>query len=101
MGSQESVRFGEENDPEIEDVQDTAAQSSEELDGTLEEEDTYHDANPGIGEIHGGFGSASLRECLGRIVQTTTTTSATCHSGEGLRDTASHMTDPSQALTRS
>ena len=59
VGSQESVRFGEESDPE--DVQDTAAHSREALDQTQEEEDTYHDANPGIGEFHGGFGSASLR----------------------------------------
>ena len=60
MCSEESVKFGGENDPQTEDVQDTAAHSSEELDKTREEEDTYHDANPGIGEIHGGFGSASL-----------------------------------------
>ena len=84
MGSQESVRFGEENDPETENVQNTAAHNSEDVDKMYEEEDTYHDANPGIGEIHGGFGSASLRECLGKIVQPTTTTSVTseprmCH----------------------
>ena len=93
VGSQESVRFGEENDPETEDVQDTVAHSPEDLDQTYEEEGTYHDANPGIGEFHGGFGSASLRECLGRVVQPTTTTSATCHSGEGVGDSTSRMTD--------
>ena len=42
MGSQESVRFGEENDPETEDVQDTVAHSREGLDQTHEDEDTYH-----------------------------------------------------------
>ena len=34
VGSQESVRFGEENDPETEDVLDRAAHSSEDLDKT-------------------------------------------------------------------
>ena len=32
VGSQESVRFGEENDPETEDVQDTFARNREDLD---------------------------------------------------------------------
>ena len=45
VGSQESVRFGEESDPETEDVQDRAVHSSEDLDKTHEEEDTYLDAN--------------------------------------------------------
>ena len=94
VGSQESVRFGEENDLETEDVQDTAAHSRETLDQTHEEEDTYHNANPGIGEFHGGFGSASLGECLGRVAQSTMTPSATCHSGEGIGESTSHMTNP-------
>ena len=83
MGSQESVRFGEENDLETEDVLDRAAHSSVDLDNTHDEEETYHDANPGVVDgVQGGFGSASLGECLGRLVQPTTT-SATCHSGGG------------------
>ena len=69
-------------DPETEDVLDRAAHSSEGFDKTHNEEDTYHDANPGIGETQGEFGSASFRECLGRLVQPSATTSATCHSGE-------------------
>ena len=36
VGSQESVRFGEETDPETEDVQDTAAHSREDSDQTHE-----------------------------------------------------------------
>ena len=68
VGSQESVRFGEENDPETEDVQDTVAHNREDLDQTHEDRrHTHHDVNPGIGEFHGGFGSASFRECLGRV----------------------------------
>ena len=63
MGSQNSVKFGEENDPETEEVQDMIAHNREDLDQTHEEEeDTYHDANLGIGEFHGGFGSALLRK---------------------------------------
>ena len=99
VGSQESVRFGEENDPETEEVQDTVAHNQEDLDQTREEEDTYHDANPGIGEFHGGFGSASLRESLGRVAQSSTTPSATCHSGEGVGENATHMSNPSQVMS--
>ena len=39
VGSQESVRFGEENDPETEDVVDRAAHSSVDLDDTPDEEE--------------------------------------------------------------
>ena len=53
VGSQESVRFGEKDDSETEDVQDTAAHSREDFDQTHEEKCTYHDAN---GEFGGGFG---------------------------------------------
>ena len=87
--SQESVRFGEENDPETEDVQDRAAHSSVNLDQTHDGEEMFHDANPVVDEIQGGFGSASLRERLGRLIQPNTTTSATCHSGEDLSGVAS------------
>ena len=75
VGSQESVRFGEENDPETEDVQDTAAHSPEDLDQTHEEKThMMMQTLVYIGEFHGGFGSASLRECLGRVAQSSTTT---------------------------
>ena len=47
-----------------------------------------------VGEFHGGFGSASLRECMERVVQSITTPSATCHSGEGMRGRVPHMTNP-------
>ena len=48
MGSQDLVRFREESDPETEDVLDRAAHSSVGLDNTHDEEETYHDANPGV-----------------------------------------------------
>ena len=100
VGSQESVRFGEESDAETEDVLDRAAHSSVDLDNIRDEEETYHDANPGVvGGIQGGFGSASLRECLGRLVEPATTTSATCHSGEGSRDIQSLQTNPPQVMS--
>ena len=100
VGSQEWVRFGEEVIRRQRMCKTRLlTHSSEELDRTHDEDDMYHDANPGIGEMHGGYGSASLRECLGRLVQPTTTTSATCHFGEGVGDIASRMTDPSQVMS--
>ena len=43
--------------------------------------------------------SASLRECLGRVTQSTTTPSATCHSGEGMGESASQMTNLPQVMS--
>ena len=94
VGSQESVRFGKENNPETEEVQNAVAHNREDLDQTCEEEQVYHDASPDGGELHGGFGSASLRECLERV----STTSATCHSGEGMGASSSHTTNPPQVM---
>ena len=68
---------------------------SADLDDTIDN-DLYHDADPGVDEIQGGHGSASLRECLGRTEAHST--SPTCHSGEGLRDTRPLSADPSQAM---
>ena len=97
MGSHESVRFGEENDPEIEDVQDTVAHNREELNQTHEERNRQHDETPGVGGFHGDFfGSASLKKCLDGVAQSTTTPSATCHSGEGMGEHSSRMTSPPQ-----
>ena len=53
-GSQESVRFGEENDLETECVSQGVAHNEESLDQTCDEDNVYHDANPGVGEIQGG-----------------------------------------------
>ena len=76
------------------------AHNSVDLDETHENENQYKD-NPGAGETQGGYGSASLTECLERLgAQPNTTTSATCHSEEGSRDTSSLPTDPSQEVTR-
>ena len=96
VGSRESVRFGEENDPEMEDIPDGDVRNAVDVDETLDN-DLYHDADPGVGETQGGYGSASLTECLGRLG--VRTTSATCHFGEGLRDTRSFPTDPSQVMS--
>ena len=94
MGSRDSVRFREENDPETEDVPNEGVRDTANLDETLDN-DLYHDANPGAGETQGGYGSAgsaSLVECLRLGAETT---SATCHSGESSRDTRSFPADPS------
>ena len=50
MGSRESVRFGEENDPEMEDIPDEVVHNSVDLDETIDN-DQYHDADPGVSEI--------------------------------------------------
>ena len=94
MGSRDSVRFGNENDPETKDVPNEGVRDTANLDETLDN-DLYHDADPGAGEIQGGYGNTSLVECLGRLEAQTT--SATCHSAESSRDTRSPLTDPSQA----
>ena len=98
VGSQEP-RFGEESDPESENELDRAAHSSENLGKTGDGEAMYHDANPGVDEIQGGFGSVSLRECLGTITQPATS-SATRRSGEGLEDSmCPHHTNPPQVMS--
>ena len=58
------------------------------------------DVNPGIGEFHGGFGSASFRECLGRVAQSSTTPCAPCRFGEGMGENVIRMTNPSQIRYR-
>ena len=78
VGSRESVRFGEENDPETEGIPDEIVRDSVDLGETLDN-DLHHDADPGVDEIERGYGSASLTECLGRL--RAQTTFATCHSG--------------------
>ena len=99
VGSQESVRFGEESDPESDNEPDRAADSSEELEKTCDGATMYHDANPGVDEIQGKFGSASLRECLDRITQPATSPSTLC-SGVGLEDSMSpHHTKPPQVMS--
>ena len=50
----------------------------------------------GPGEIHGGFGSATLRECIERSRQCGTAAPATLHSGEGTEKSA----DPPQFSTQ-
>ena len=48
----------------------------------------------GSGEVHGGIGSATLRECIERVAQQSTATPAALHSGEGTEKS----TDPPQGL---
>ena len=58
---QESERFEEGNDSDFRDAEGT----------TTREPDTGENADTdtlGPGEIHGGFGSASLQECVGRVL---------------------------------
>ena len=64
------------------------------------EEDVAHrEESPGVGKFHGGFGSASLRECVNLITQTTNVPSAPCHSEGSAREPTPHVTDPSQVTS--
>ena len=55
-------------------------QDAEEI-GTGETGEELETRDHGVGGFHGGFGSATLRECLNRINQSRTDAPATCHSG--------------------
>ena len=83
VGSRETVRFEEGNVPETEEDPDGVAHISIDLDETQEhvEQELHDDVSPGVDEILGGYGSATLLECLGRLgAQPNTSTPATCHS---------------------
>ena len=79
VDSHESVMFGEGNDPETENTPDTVAHHREEEVSENQIVDQC-DVTPGVGESHGGFGSASFRECLSLSAQSTNNPSAPCHS---------------------
>ena len=75
---QESVRFEEGFNSDFQDVEETAAHSQE----SLEPPKDVTTEDIGAGEFHGGYGSASLRECVERMMSQDPTTSATRHSGK-------------------
>ena len=87
---QESVRFEEGNNSDFQDVEETAAHSQQSP--ALPENPVTETI--GAGEFHGGYGSVCLRECVERMMSQEPTTSATRHSGEGLRPTSSNRTAP-------
>ena len=68
----EAKRFEEGVEPEFQDTEEDAIR--EENDGT--DTRTYES-----GASHGGYGSATLRECLDRINQHGIDAPAPCHSG--------------------
>ena len=88
VGSQESVRFGEEDDSDFKEVEEMATHSLNVLDDSKTNKDHQPDMSTESGEL--GYGSASLKECLERTSpenreskQPDVTTSASLHSGEG------------------
>ena len=86
VGSHESVRFGEGNDPEVDNTADTVAHhQEEEMNENQRGEVGQSDVTPGVGNTHGGFGSASFRDCLNLATQSTNVTSAPCHSEGDMR----------------
>ena len=66
----EAERFEEGIDSEFQDAEEV---TTGEIGEVIESE------NHGPGEIHGGFGSATLRECLNRINQSRTDAPAALH----------------------
>ena len=93
---QESVRFEEGNNSEYQDVDDTAAHRQDSPDLPENEETHLVTESVGAGEFHGKYGSASLRECLERMIPREPTTPAARHSGDGLGASSSSMTKPRQ-----
>ena len=77
-------RFEEGNDSEFQDAEEVTARETD-IGGRGTEDH-------GAGEMHGGFGSATLRGCLDKINQSRIVTPATLHSGEGTENSA----DPPQ-----
>ena len=61
---QESVRFEEGDNSELQDVVETAVHNQKVSDQPDKEESNNSTEAVGAGEFHGRYGSASLRECL-------------------------------------
>ena len=75
----DAERFEEGIDSELQDAEEVI---------TGETGDRIETEDRGPGEIHGGFGSATLRECLDRINQSRTVAPATLHTGDGMESLA-------------
>ena len=85
VGCRETIRFGEENVPDLNETQKHV------------EDELHDDANLGVDETLGGYGSASLIECLGRFgAQPNTSTPATCPSEGGQEVPPPYQTNPPQ-----
>ena len=76
----EAERFEEGIEPEFQDAEETA---------TRENSDGADARTHESGAFHGGFGSATLRECLDRMNQSSTGVPATCHSGAKIERSSS------------
>ena len=95
---QESVRFEEGRNSEFQDVVETAAHNREFSEQPDTQEGNQPDESVGAGEFHGGYGGASLRECLERLVPQEPTTSAACHSGDGMGASSSQTTNANSVV---
>ena len=84
----DAERFEEGNDSDFQDAEETATRETET--GDKAEPETR-----GRGEIHGGVSSATLRECIERVLQQSAVATATLHSGEGIEKSS----DPPQFAT--
>ena len=84
----DAERFEEGNDSDFQDAEEVTTKETD-IDDRIEIEER------GPGEMHGRFGSATLRECLDRINQGRIVALATLHSGEGTEKSA----DPPQVTS--
>ena len=75
---------------------ETVAHSQEETHDNQAENMAHREESPGVGDFHGGFGSASLRECVNLA---TNGPSGFCHSEGSARESTPHMTNPSQVMS--
>ena len=82
-------RFEEGSDSDFQDVEETATKETQT--GAKTESEAH-----GPGEIHGGIGSATLRECIEKARQQGTVAPAALHSGEGTE----RSTDPPQVTSQ-
>ena len=97
MGSKETVRFGEENDPELE--KPGRSHDSIDLDETQEGDDQYDDANSGTDETLRGYGSATLLECCRRLGAQPNTTALASKGSK--REAPPNQPDPPQVMSPS
>ena len=94
VGSQESERFGEGNDPETENAHETVAHSREETHENQVEDVAQREESPGVGEFPGG---ARMCESSDSGYQCTL---CSCHSEGRARESTPHMTNAPQKGTK-
>ena len=89
----ESARFEEGSNSDFQDAQENTGPSLD--DENKNSEDTGQVTETlGIGDFHGGYGNASLRECLDRLATQMPSAPAALQSGEGQGPNPAETTNP-------